>query len=199
MKKILSILLVSLTLSIAHLVSASASTAAFDPDNVEYCIFLNDRKRAYRFGHCALALVDANGNGRYYSYHNGDGEIPFGRGKLEQETLSPAQVTRLLKEGLVPNDTRGYYYVRQIQFDVTPEEGRAMYDYAESTEFKYYNIFAAGSPFTNYQCDTVIQQTLGAGNKRYQYGSLGIPIQSYYAIQWKLWFNDVEYEKVFPE
>lgn len=196
MKKILAILLTLLTLSSICITGAAAAEPAFRPDAITECVFLNDTAQVAGLGHCAILLIDADGNAVYYSFHNGTAQIPIGAGDLERKLLSAEQTAQVLVDGLIPGDIRGYYFSRMIRFAVTAQEGAAMYAYAETTEFPIYN-FAAGVLPIGTQCDTVVQKIMSAGSKKYRYFTFGLPLLSFYTLQWKLEAGDIDYSAYY--
>lgn len=196
MKRFLSALLVSfLLLSVfAAGAFASESVCEFDPNEIRSAVFLSDPRRALGFGHSAILLIDANGAGIYYNYTNSsEQQRPFGIGATDRFLLSPEEVTQALQSGTIAGDERGYLFNRMIRFDVLPEEGLAMFEHAESINFRFYNVFASIVPIGD-QCDTLARNILAAGGRRFRaLTPFGIPAWSFHTLQWRLTRSCIEH------
>ena len=185
MKRFLSILLVCLALVAACTMSVSAADA-YNPDAAQQCIFLNDTTPS--FGHCAMILVDANGVGKIYSFQTGG---------LWKGTLSPAQLNQFMSDGLIPNVISHFQFDRAIQFGISAEEGRRMYDYAETHKFRNFYMYA--SFFTSFlpigdNCLSFVHSVFKAGSSKYNYlYPFGLPNVTFYTIQLRLKMSGVPY------
>lgn len=188
MKRFLSILLVCLTLCAACAMGVSAA-AAFDPGSVQKCMFLVDTNPEIGgFGHCGMVLVDKNGNGILYSFQSGG---------LWQSTNSPAQLSQFLKDGLIPAAISKFQFDKVIVFDILPEEGRKMYDYARTHVFRefymYASFFASLIPIGD-NCLTFVHGTMAAGGLKYNFlYPFGVPLYSFYTLQLNLKLFSVPY------
>jgi len=191
MKRFLSVLLICLALCAACAMGVSA--AAFDPGSVQRCIFLNDTTTANGFGHCGMVLVDKDGNGLLYSFQTGG---------LWQMTLSPGQLKQFKKDGLIPNALSQFQFDRAIEFDVLPAEGRRMYDYAATHEFREFYMYA--SFFTSFlpigdNCLSFVYSTMTAGSPKYSFlYPFGVPVFVFYTLQLNLRLNAVPYTVYYP-
>jgi len=190
MKRFLAILLVCLALFAACTVSVSAADA-YNPDTAQECIFLNDT--GHNFGHCAMILVDANGLGRFYSFQTGG---------LWKTTFSPAQLTQFMKDGIIPGVISDFQFNRAIRFGISAEEGRRMYDYAETHKFRKFYMYA--SFFTSFlpigdNCLSFVHSVFKAGSSKYNYlYPFGLPNITFYTIQLRLKMSGVAYTLAYP-
>jgi len=198
MKRFLSILLASVALCAACAVGASAAAKAakktFDPDAIQQCMLINDTRGVTGYGHNGLVMVDKNGYGRFYSYRLG-GLLKF--------TLLPAQLQQFLKDGL-PYANSKFQFDKVLAFEVPPEDGRKMYDYIETTEFKefyrYASFFSSFWPINNDNCTTVAYSTLKAGGQKYAFlYPFGLPNTVFYTLQLNLKVYSVPYTIYHPD
>jgi hypothetical protein len=154
---------------------------------------LNDTEVANGFGHCAMVLVDKNGNGLLYSFQSGG---------LWEMKLSPGKLKQFTETGLIPDAVSKFKFSRAIEFGVLPEEGRRMYDYAETTEFRDFYMYS--SFFTNLlpigdNCLTFAQKTMRAGGSKYNFlYPFGVPVFFFYTMQLGLRQNAVPYTVYYP-
>ena len=189
MKRFLSILLVCLTLCATCTMGASA--AAFNPNAISQLIYLNDTD--IDFGHCAMVLVDKGGNGRLYSYQTGG---------LWASAISPAQMTQFLKDGLIPDAQSKFQFNKALRFDILPEEGRRMYDYAETHEFRefymYSSFFTSLIPIGD-NCLTFVRSVMKAGSSKYDFiYPFGVPRYTFYTVQLTLLLQGIPYTTYSP-
>jgi len=200
MRRFLSILLVCLALCAACAAGVSAAPApkapkkTFEPDAIKQCLLANDTVGVSGYGHNAVILVDESGYGRFYS---------FRLGGLLRFTMQPAELQQFLKDGL-PYANSKFQFDRVIGFDVTPEEGRNMYDYVETTEFKefyrYASFFSSWWPIDGDNCTTVAYGTLKAGGNAYAfYYPFGMPNSPYYTLQARLWLRSKPFTVYHPD
>jgi len=195
MKRFLSILLVCLVVCAACAMGASAAEkVVFDPGAIKQCMFLVDTNPAIGgFGHCGMVLVDKNGNGMLYSFQSGG---------LWYSSNSPAQLKQFLKDGLIPDAESKFQFDRVIVFDVLPEEGRKMYDYAANLEFRDFYMYA--SFFTSLipvgdNCLSFVHSTMAAGSRKYNFlYPFGVPIFSFYTFQLNLKWYSIPYTIYYP-
>jgi len=194
MKRFLSILLACLVLCAACAAGASAAAKkAFDPDAIQQCRLCNDTTGISGNGHVGVLLVDKSGYGILYSY------IQSG---LRRILFSPSQLQQFMKDGL-PFATSQFQFDRVIVFDITPEEGRRMYDHAENTEFRefyrYASFFTELIP-TGDNCTTVARKILAAGSPKYKFAyPFGLPNSAFYTLQLNLKLAFVPYTIYYPE
>jgi len=195
MKRFLSALLVCLALCAACAMGVSAAeNKAFDPGAIQQCMFLVDTNPAIGgFGHCGMVLVDKNSNGILYSFQTGG---------LWQRSVSPAQLKQFLKDGLIPKAESKFQFDRVVAFDVLPEEGRRMYDYAANHEFRdfymYASFFASLIPVGD-NCLTFVHSTMAAGSQKYRFlYPFGVPLFAFDTLQLKLKLNSVPYTTYYP-
>ena len=196
MKKLLSVLLVIVMLcSIGAMGVSAASTSSnlssllqsmkFDPNTIKYCAYLNDTNRVAGAGHSAIMLIDAKGNGCYFSFYSKWG-TPYGPGIMDRKTLAFIAVADFFKNGIMAqNDT----YNRFIKFPVTATEGKAMYSYAQEVHEKNSFMYSV----TGWQCDNVVQRVMKAGNKKYEYSITGTPNTSFNNVKKNLDRNGISY------
>jgi len=185
MKRFLSVLLACLVLAAACAMGASAAPKkSFDPDAIQQCMLCNDTTGITGNGHNSVMLVDENGYGLLFSYQLSG---------MKKFSYTPAGLEKFMKDGL-PFSTSQFQFDRMIIFDVTPEEGRRMYDHAENTEFRefyrYASFFTSVIP-TGDNCTTVARSILAAGNFKYNfYYPFGYPNSTFYTLRMglRLWF-----------
>jgi len=195
MRRFLSILLVCLALCAAWATGTSAAAKkSFDPDAIQRCLFLNDTTGITGYGHCGVLLTDANGYGRLYN---------FQRDGLSRRSLTPAQLQQFLKDGL-PFATSQFQFNRVVAFNITPEEGRRMYDHAETTEFQEFNRATSFwvSVFPSIEgdnCLTVARSITTAGSKKYDFlYPFGLPNSTFYTMQLSLKLARIPYTLMYP-
>jgi len=195
MKRFLAILLVGLTMCAVCAMSVSAAEKkGFDPDAITQCMLVNDTRGVYGSGHLGLMLVDENGYGRLYSYR---------RSGLLKLPYSPAQVQTFLKEG-IPFAGSLFQFDRVILFGIKPEEGRRMYDYAETTQFKEFareaSFWASVWPVDNDNCLTVARSILRAGSTKYSFlYPFGQPNSVFHTMQMNLRTRFIPYKLYYPD
>ena len=195
MRRIFSILLVGLVLCAACAMGASAAAKGFNPDAVKQCLFLNDTTGITGYGHCGVVLIDENSYARLYN---------FQRDGLSRRTLTPAGLKQFRKDGL-PFPTSQFQFNRVIEFGITPEEGRRMYDHAENTEFQEFNrttsFWVSVIPsIEGDNCLTVARSILVAGNKKYGFlYPFGLPNSTFGTMQLSLKLARVPYTLFYPE
>ena len=185
MKRFLAILLVCLTLCAVCAMGASAA-GGFNANAVQECIFLNDTKSS-TWGHCGMVLVDQNGAGRLYSYQTGG---------LYAATLSSAQLTQFLKDGLIPNAISDFQFNKALRFNILPEEGRRMYDYAETHEFKeffmYSSFFKPIGITWGDNCLTFVRAVMMEGSSKYAFlYPFGLPAFTFFTLRMHLGLRGV--------
>jgi len=194
MKRFLAILLACLVMCAACAMGASAATKkAFDPDAIQQCRFVNDSTGITGNGHNGVLLVDKDGYGRLYNMQ---------REGLSKRSFTPAQLKQFMIDGL-PFAASQFQFDRMIIFDITPEEGRRMYDHAEETEFRefyrYASFFTHLIP-TGDNCLTVARSILVAGNKKYDFiYPFGLPNSTFYTVPLSLRFSSVPYTIHYTE
>jgi len=195
MKRFLAILLVCLVMCAACGMSASAAAKkGFDPNAIKQCMLINDTKGITGYGHNGVILIDENGYAKFYSYRLSG---------LLKVSFSPAQVQQFLKDGF-PYPQSKFQFDRVVAFPVSLEEGRRMYDYVETTEFKefgrYASFWSSVWPVQNDNCTTVAHNTLKAGSNKYAfYYPFGLPNSGYYTLQMRLFFRGVPFTTYHPE
>ena len=194
MKRFLSILLVFLALCAACTMSVCATEKnTFNPGAIQRCIFLNDTNPAMGFGHCAMVLVDKNSNGRLYSYQTGG---------LWKSSLSPAQLQQFQKDGLIPDAVSRFQFNKALDFEISPEEGRKMYDHAETQKFQRFYLYASFYysivPYRD-NCLTFVRSVMGAGSSKYKfYYPFGVPYFAFYTLKWRLQLRSIPYKIYYP-
>ena len=195
MRRFLSILSVCLVLCAACAMGASAAAKKkFDPDAIQQCLFLNDTTGITGYGHCGVVLVDENSYARLYN---------FQRDGLSRRSLTPAQLQQFMKDGL-PFATSQFQFNRVIAFGITPEEGRRMYDHAETAEFQEFNRTTSFwvSVFPSVEgdnCLTVARSILTAGDKKYDFlYPFGLPNSTFYTVRLSLRLASVPYTVCYP-
>ena len=195
MKRCLSILLAGLVLCAACAMNVSAAPRkTFNPDAIRQCVYLNDTTGITGRGHCGVLLIDANNYGRLYHF------IQSG---LMKFTYSPTQLQRFLAGGR-PFPESEFQFDNAVTFGITPEEGRRMYDHAETTEFGEFcreaSFFAAGLPIKNDNCLTVALSITSAGSCKYSFlYPFGLPNSTFYTMQLSLRWHGVPYTVSHPE
>ena len=195
MKRFLSILAASLVLCTACAAGVSAAAKkTFNPDTGTQCMLINDTRGILGNGHLGVVLVDEDGYGRFYAYR---------RAGLLKLTFSPAQLQQFLKDGL-PFKESLFHYDRIIAFGITPEEGRRMYDHAETTEFKEFmreaSFWASVYPIEGDNCLTVARSILIAGSPKYGFlYPFGQPNYPFYTMQMNLKLRFIPYTVYYPE
>ncbi|MCL2300078.1 MAG: hypothetical protein FWC27_08040 [Firmicutes bacterium] len=196
MKRFLSILLVVLAICGVCAVGTSAAAAkkGFNPDAIKKCFFLNDTTGITGYGHCGVVLVDENNYARLYN---------FQRDGLSRRGLTPAQLEQFLKDGL-PFPTSQFQFNRVIIFNITPEEGRRMYDQAETHQFQDFNretsFWVSIFPVEGDNCLTVARSITTAGSPKYDFlYPFGLPNSTFYTMQMSLFFHGVPYTLAYPE
>jgi len=190
MKRFLSILLVCLVLCAACAMGASAAEkVAFNPSAIQKCMFLVDTNPAIGgFGHCGMVLADKNGHGILYSFQSGG---------LWSTLVTPSQLTQFLKDGLIPDAISKFQFDKVIVFDILPEEGRRMYDYAATHKFRDFYMYA--SFFTSFipigdNCLSFVHSTMAAGSRKYNFlYPFGVPLYSFYTLQLNLRLYSIPY------
>jgi len=175
-------------------VSAAAAKKKFDPDAITQCMLINDTRGIIGYGHLGVVLVDADGYAKLYSYR---------RSGLLKLSFTPAQLQQFLKDGL-PFATSLFQFDRIIAFDILPEEGRRMYDHAETTEFKEFlreaSFWASVYPIDGDNCLTVARSILVAGNPKYGFlYPFGRPNYPFYTMQMNLKLHFIPYTVYLPE
>ena len=194
MKRFLSVLLVCLALCSACAVGTSAATKKFDPDAIQQCMLVNDTRGILGYGHLGVVLVDENGYAKFFSYRRaGQMKISF----------TPSQLQQFLKDGL-PSPGSLFHFDRIIAFNILPEEGRRMYDFADTTEFKPFlkeaSFWASVWPVQGDNCLTVARATLRAGSTKYSFlYPFGLPNSPYYTLQLSLRLRFIPYTIYNPE
>jgi len=189
MKRFLSILLVCMALCAVCTIGASAAAkAGFNPDAIEKCLFLNDREPVDGKGHCGMVLVDATGYSRLYS---------FQQNGLWKQTNTPKELPQLLSTGLIPHTPSQFQFDRIIEFGISAEEGRRMYDYAETHEFLEFNMNASfWKPvgiIIGDNCTTFVHDTLAEGSRKYKFiYPFGVPNYTFTTLKWKLALRGVK-------
>ena len=192
MKRFLSVFLACLILCAVCITGASAAAPkAFSPNAIQECIFLVDTDG--NFGHCALILADKNGTGRLYSYQTGG---------LWVSNLTPAQMTQFMKDGLIPDAISNFQFDHAVRFGVSAEEGRRMYDYAETHKFReffmYSSFFTSLIPIGD-NCLTFARTVMAAGSPKYDFiYPFGLPAFTFYTLQLSLRLNSVPYTLYYP-
>ena len=196
MKRFISILLACLTLFAACAVggSAAAPKKKFNPDTVTQAMLINDTRGILGKGHLGVVLVDEDGYAQFYA---------FRRSGLLKLQFTPAQLQQFLKDGL-PFKESLFHYDRIIAFGITPEEGRRMYDYAETTEFKEFlreaSFWASVYPIDGDNCLTVARAILTAGSPKYAFlYPFGQPNYPFYTMQMNLKLRFIPYTVYLPE
>ena len=195
MKRFLSILLVGLVVCAACAMSISAAAKkGLDPDAITQCMLINDTRGVLGKGHLGVVLVDEDGYARLYSYRrSGLLKIPY----------TPAQLQQFLKEGY-PFAGSLFQFDRVIAFGIKPEEGRRMYDHAETTEFKEFmreaSFWASVWPVDGDNCLTVARSILKAGNSKYDFlYPFGEPNYPFYTMQMNLRARFIPYTLYYPD
>jgi len=194
MKRFLSILLVFLALCAACAMGVSAA-GKFDPNTIEKCMLLNDTAAAKGRGHCGVVLVDKNGYSRLYT---------FQQGGLWKQSNTPAQTKQFLKDGLIPYTPSQFQFNRILEFSISAKEGRRMYDYAETKEFRdFYMNASFYRPIgikKGDNCVTFAHGTLGAGSLKYKfYYPFGVPNYTFKSLKWRLGLRNVPYKTHYLE
>jgi len=194
MKRFLSILFVGLMMCAACAVGVSAAAKAFNPDAVKQCMLINDTRGILGNGHLGVVLVDEDGYARMYTYR---------RAGLMKLSYTPAQLQQFLKDGL-PFKGSLFHFDRIIAFDIKPEEGRRMYDHAETAEFKPFmreaSFWASVWPVDGDNCLTVARSILKAGNSKYAFlYPFGQPNYPFTTMQMNLRMQGIKYTTYFPE
>ena len=172
---------------------ASAAAIPFDPNSIKQCMFLIDTTAANGFGHCGLVLAEKNGNAILYTFQEGG---------LWQATITSAEVKQFLKDGLIPRAESKFQFNKVIEFDVTPEEGRRMYDYAKDHQFRdffmYSSFFTSLIPIGD-NCLTFARGTMIAGDQKYNFFyPFGLPSATFYTFQLSLMMAGVPYTTYAP-
>jgi len=195
MKRFLSILLVFLALCAICAMGVSAA-GKFDPDTIQRCMLLNDTEPVNGKGHCGVVLVDKNGYMRLYT---------FQQGGLWKQSNTPAQLKQFLKDGRIPRTPSQFQFDRILAFNITPEEGRRMYDYAETTEFGEFYMNASfwkpvGLKRNTDNCTTFAQGMLAAGSRKYKYYyPFGVPNYTFTTLRWRLGLRSIPYTIYYTE
>jgi len=194
MKRFLSVLLAFLTLCAVCAIGASAAKG-FDPDDVQYAMLLNDIHPVDGKGHCTTVLVDGSGNSRLYT---------FQQKGLWKQSNTAKQTEQMLQDGKIPVAPSQFRFDRIIKYKIKPEEGRRMYDCAETSEFgefhknaSFYKPIGFMRQYDN--CVTVAQKIAAAGSRKYKfYYPFGVPNYAFTAMKWRLAFRGVDYEIFYP-
>ena len=174
--------------------ASAAAKKKFDPDAITQCMLINDTRGIVGYGHLGVLLVDENDYARLYSYR---------RAGLLKLSFTPNQLQQFLKDGL-PTPQSLFQFDRIIAFDILPEEGRRMYDHAETTEFKEFlreaSFWASVYPIDGDNCLTVALSILRAGNTKYSFlYPFGMPNYPFYTMQMNLRLRFIPYTVYYPE
>ena len=195
MKRFLSILLVCLALlSVCTIGASAAAKAGFNPDEIYKCLFLNDTERVEGKGHCSMMLVDKNNYSRLYT---------FQQNGLWKQTNSPKELVQFVKDGLIPHTPSQFQFDRIIEFPIAAEEGRRMYDYAETHEFLPFHMNASfWKPIgiiVGDNCTTFVHDTFAEGSRKYQFlYPFGVPNFTFTTLKWRLTLRGIKYTVYTP-
>ena len=194
MRRFLSILLASLVLCAACATGVSAAPKkTFNPDAITQCMLANDTRGILGNGHLAVVLVDENSYANFYAYR---------RSGLVKVSYTPAQLQQFLKDGF-PWAKSLFHFDRIVAFNVSLAEGRKMYDYVETTEFKEFmkeaSFWASVWPVNGDNCTTVARKTLEAGSNKYAFlYPFGLPNTAFYTLRMRLWLRAIPYTIYTP-
>jgi len=196
MKRFLSILLVCIALFALCTMNASAAAkkVSFNPDKIQKCMMLNDQEPVDGKGHCSMMLVDENGYGRWYT---------FQQNGLWKQVVTPTQMTKFLAEGRIPVTPSQFQFDRIVEFPVSAEEGRRMYDYAETHEFLPFHMNASfWKPvgiIIGDNCTTFVHDTFAEGSRKYKFlYPFGVPNYTVTTLKWRLAMRGIKYTMYTP-
>jgi len=173
---------------------SAAAKKKFDPDAITQCMLINDTRGIVGYGHLGVVLVDENDYAKFYSYR---------RAGLLKLSFTPAQLQQFLKDGF-PFQGSLFQFDRIIAFDILPEEGRRMYDHAETTEFKPFlreaSFWASVYPIDGDNCLTVALSILKAGSTKYAFlYPFGQPNYPFYTMQMNLKLHCIPYTVYYTD
>ena len=173
---------------------SAAAKKGFDPDAITQCMLINDTRGILGNGHLGVVLVDENGYAKVYTYR---------RAGMLTLSYTPAQLQQFLKDGL-PFKGSLFHFDRIVAWGIKPEEGRRMYDHAETTEFKEFmreaSFWASVWPVDGDNCLTVARSILKAGNSKYAFlYPFGMPNYPFTTLQMNLRLQGIKYMTYFPE
>ena len=159
----------------------AAPKKKFDPDAIVRCMLINDTRGITGNGHLGVVLVDESGYGNFYCYRR--------RGMYKIQ-FTPGQLQQFMKDGL-PHKQSLFHFDRMIEWNITAEEGRRMYDCAETTQFKEFHrhasFWASVWPVKYDNCLTVARAVLTAGSRKYSFlYPFGQPNYVFYTMRMRL-------------